>query len=505
MVNRVKIGWGRRMISLDEPFSLAGQRYMRLSEGIHDLQYVTAMVIDGGEGNDCVAFLSCDATTLNNGVIAGVTELVREKHPEFPENGVIMNATHSHSNCVLSNTPEKTPDGKPIYSGQKFREFFIKMGAEAVCEAYEKREEGGIAYGYGFAVVGHSRRVVYLEDRSSNDVTQDAPDGFGKMYGNTARDTFSHYEAGADHFLNVMFTFNGEEKLTGIVMNVPCPAQVSSHFTKVSSDYWNEVREMVKQDYGEDVYVLTHCAPSGDTDARMLHYTEAQARRIALKYNLPYDPKNALRGTQDAYNRVMGVRYCCAEQIMAGVNEVYGWAKKDIQTHFPVRHVCKTIPVSRRIITDEERDYCVNRIEALQQAIPDPTTVSDEEYRFAASKFKSISARNNRVIERYEEQKINKTIDTMIHVVQIGDIAMATTRFELYQDFMHRLQARSPFIQTFVIELAGDEYGSYLATKRGAYNKGYSASMFCNQVSPEGGQEWVEETLKVLKEFKEEA
>jgi len=504
MYNHVKIGWGRRMISLDEPFSLAGQRYMRLSEGIHDNQYLTAMVIDGGEGNDCVAFLSCDATTLNNGVIEGVSKLVHEKHPEFPLNGVVMNATHSHSNCVLSNTAEKTPDGKTIYPGQKFREFFIQMGAEAVCEAYENRREGGIAYGFGFAVVGHSRRVVYLEDRYSGDVTQDVPDGFGKMYGNTSKDTFSHYEAGADHSTNLMFTFDSEEKLTGIVINIPCPAQTSSHFKKVSSDYWNEVREQVKKEYGEDVYVLTQCAAAGDTDPRMLHYKDAQARRLALKYNLPYDPKEKSRDSQDYYNSVMGIRYDIGERVIAAVKEVYEWAKKDIQTHFPVRHVCKTIPVSRRIITDEELEYCVNRIEALKAAVPDPETVSDEEYRFAKSKMTSISARNNRVIERYEEQKTKKTIDTTIHVVQIGEIAMATTRFELYQDFMHRLQARSPFIQTFVIELAGDEYGSYLATKRGAYNKGYSASMFCNQVSPEGGQEWVEETLKVLKKLKEE-
>ena len=90
------------------------------------------------------------------------------------------------------------------------------------------------------------------------------------------------------------------------------------------------------------------------------------------------------------------------------------------------------------------------------------------------------------------------------HVVQIGDVAFATTRFELYQDFMHRLQARSPFIQTFVVQLAGEEGCNYLATKRAADARGYSASMFCNMVSADGGQQWVESTLKVLNEFKNE-
>jgi len=67
---------------------------------------------------------------------------------------------------------------------------------------------------------------------------------------------------------------------------------------------------------------------------------------------------------------------------------------------------------------------------------------------------------------------------------------------------MHRIQARSPFEQTFVVQLAGqpgNEGGSYLCTERGAWGRGYSASMFCNLVSPQGGQELVEETVKILK------
>ena len=51
--------------------------------------------------------------------------------------------------------------------------------------------------------------------------------------------------------------------------------------------------------------------------------------------------------------------------------------------------------------------------------------------------------------------------------------------------------------------LAGDEGGSYLPTQRGVEDKGYSASIFCNQVSYEGGQQLVEHTLGLLNEMKE--
>ena len=87
-------------------------------------------------------------------------------------------------------------------------------------------------------------------------------------------------------------------------------------------------------------------------------------------------------------------------------------------------------------------------------------------------------------------------------MTKVGEIAFASNPFELYQDYMHRIQARSPFVQTFITQLAGR--GKYLPTKRGEFNKGYSASIFCNFVGSEGGQELVEYTLDVLGRLTEE-
>ena len=74
---------------------------------------------------------------------------------------------------------------------------------------------------------------------------------------------------------------------------------------------------------------------------------------------------------------------------------------------------------------------------------------------------------------------------------------------ELFIDYMHRIQGRSPFEQTFIVQLTGDPHvaGSYLATERAVANKGYSASPYSMQVSPKGGQELVDETVKILKEL----
>jgi len=497
-MSQLKIGWAKRELSTLEPVSIPGQMYMRISEGVHDPIYTTALCVDGGENQDKVIFCTCDIVVLRGGVIELTREKVSKMRPEIPVDAIIMGATHTHAGACVTDTPEKSPDGKEIYPGAKYREFFTDQCAAAICEAWDTRAEGGMSYGYGYAVVGHSRRSLYLVDQAVAKEDLTTPNGYAVMYGNTRKDDFASYEAGADHFLNLMFTFDKNQKLTGIVANVPCPSQLSEHFTKLSADFWNEVRQLIAKEYGEDVYILPQCAPAGDLSPRVLHYKEAQARRMELKYGLAYDPK----GKMGNYNKVMGERYDIAERIMEGIRDVYSWAKKDIQTGVPVRHVRKDLLLSRRMITEEEKIRCEENIERLKERIPSPETVTPEEYRVAVSRYNSTKGRNQRAIERFETQNENPTFETAIHAVQIGDIAFATNRFELYMDFMHRMQARSPFIQTFCIQLAGVEGGSYLSTERASDNKGYGASLFCNQVGYQGGQELVEATLDALNELK---
>ena len=87
----------------------------------------------------------------------------------------------------------------------------------------------------------------------------------------------------------------------------------------------------------------------------------------------------------------------------------------------------------------------------------------------------------------------------------IDDIAFVTSPFELYMDFMHRIQARSPFMQTFNVQLADNDWEpdcGYLATQRGVDGGGYSSSRYCNAVSPDGGQQLVEATLATLRKLK---
>lgn len=502
-MDTVKIGWGRREITTYEPVSIAGLGYIRVSRGVLDPLFVTALCVDGGEGMDQVIFLSTDVATVYHNTQQPIRDAVAALDASVPVDRIICNATHTHTAPTLGDTPEKTADGRAIYPGSKYRAFFVQMCAEAVVEAWQGRKPGGMGYGYGFAVAAHSRRSVFDESRAEKMPRKlDTPTGYAEMYGSPKDPLFRHFEAGADAFLNVMFTFDEAGKLTGIVPNVPCPSQNSEVLEHLSADYWHDVRVLVKQEFGPDVFVLPQCAAAGDLAPRMLMYMGPQERRMRLKYGLGYDRSKTGKATDDQLRRVMGERRDIAQRIMEGIKDVYSWAKKDIQTQVPVRHHWEIMRLDRRQITDEEKAWCEENLRILDAQIPDPAAMTPEEYNRAMGIWDFAQWRNESALERYAEGRKDPTLPMRAHVVQIGEIAFCTIRFELYQDFMHRLQARSPFIQTFVIQLCGDEGGNYLATRRAVAAKGYSATMFCNRVSADGGQQWVENCLQILQGMK---
>lgn len=81
--------------------------------------------------------------------------------------------------------------------------------------------------------------------------------------------------------------------------------------------------------------------------------------------------------------------------------------------------------------------------------------------------------------------------------MRLGDVAIATNEFELYTDYGVQMKARSPAIQTFVIQLAGP--GTYLPTECAAKHGGYGAVIQSSQIGPEGGQTLVERTVESLR------
>ena len=264
----------------------------------------------------------------------------------------------------------------------------------------------------------------------------------------------------------------------------------------LTADYWNDVRILLRKKYG-DIGILPQCAPAGDLSPHIMHYRAAEDRRYKLKFG---PAEEQFRGQ---YNRKD-----IAEKIRAAFDDVLAWAVKDIRTSVKLRNHLETLQLERRMPKPNE---CENERIALKELEETPfqTTGTDEEQLHFNS---VLSARRNRsrdFLERSEKAMKGGKYLCDLHVAAIDDIAFVTSPFELYSDFMHRIIGRSPFIQTFNIQLAdneSDEEGSsYLATERGVEGGGYSSSRYCNVVSPKGGQQLVDATVKRLESMYEES
>lgn len=507
IVGVIRIGWSSRDVSTDKALNMPGQFYMRIAKGSLDPLTVTCLALESG--GEVALLVSGDFIDCRCHLLDEVRQLVSREKEEIPVEKILMNATHTHTGAShlngigsISITPgEAFPmDGIHIDSAEEYRHELARKIADCVIEAYENRAVGGFAYGYGFAVVGFQRRVAYFDDLSLrpnalNNSTHGV-NGKVKMYGNTADDQFSHYEAGADPFVNLLFTFDENDTLTGAIINVPCPSQCSEKEEYYSADYWHQIRERIRAKYG-NIFILSQCAAAGDMAPRQLHYKEAKSRRYRLKYG----EVDTLAANKERFIDRLEI----AERVGEAFDEVYSWAKNEIIRSAPLCHRVLNLSLPRRPIAQADYEQAKK---GLEEALRTPfLTEGTPEERFQEnSKMMSIRGRYRKIIHKYEEYEADPFLPMEAHVITLGPVAFASNQFELFQDFQHRLQARSPFIQTFVIQLAAQperDNGSYLPTERAVEGRGFGASMYDNLVTPEAGQIIVNETISALLEMKE--
>ncbi len=496
----IKIGWSTRDVSTNEPVGITGQFHQRISKGCIDAITVTALVV---EREDTAIILSGDFVCISDGLLAEVKESVKAKKAEIPTDNIIFSATHTHTSPRYMRHLgfDNVPDSREIYPPEKYRAFLVDQVSDAIIEAYSTRSEGSFAYGYGTASVGVSRRSTYIDDfgaRENSKKTSLAPNGHAMMYGITCDDMFAGYEGSTDSSVYFMFTFDKNEKLTGAVINVPCPSQCGEHESYLSADYWTFARKLIREKYG-NIHILPQCAAAGDLSPHILHAQDAQMRKFRLKYADDLEAKEIADSSywpHEYYNKMD-----LGERVFHAFEETYPWASKEKIYDAPVIVKNAILPLDAWKITDEQYESAK---EEYAEYFAEGFVKTDDE---AADYFKntvqtSILGRYRRVIDRYESgaDKVN----TLIHVVRIGDIAFASNPFELYIDYQHRIQGRSPFVQTFIVQLAAQEMPrawGYLCTERAKANMGYSAIMYSCTVSPEGGRQLVDSTVDILKKL----
>ncbi len=442
----LKIGWATRSITPDLPVMLLGQMNVRVSQGVENPVSVTALALEGN--GQTVIFVACDLVHISTELLAETRARLNVLQPEFDASSLILTATHTHTSLVYTEGIYTLPEGSGAMTPDACQALIADQAAAAASAAWESRKPGAAARGYGHAVVGHNRRASYL-------------DGTARMYGATATPNFSHIEGYEDHSLHLLFLFDDQHQLSGMVVNLACPSQETENDMTISADFWHEVRQEVLRCFGDGIFVLPLCAPAGDQSPHLLLLNKVE-EYMRLQRGLTR-------------------RQEIARRIVRAIEDVFAVVKDSAVSDLPLTHHVEMLELPGRIITQADYDYA----QAELQTVLD----QDPQISWAQRRLRTMLA-------EFEAGGVKPPFPIELHVIRIGEVAIATNPFELYLDYAMRIQARSLASQTFLVQIANGT-GGYLPSQK-AVAKHYGGLAADNRVGPEGGQLLVERTLEII-------
>ncbi|MCO6459449.1 MAG: hypothetical protein J5I93_29405 [Pirellulaceae bacterium] len=442
-------------ITPDEPVALDGQRHVRISKHPATRIYASVLALESRDGErvlDQAIMVSCDLVAIRAGILAKVREKLAERVPGFDLQKLFLSATHTHTAPVTTAGKYALPESGILPPGE-YAEWLTSRVADGVAEAWGARGPGKVAWGQSQAVIAQNRRPYYA-------------DGTAVMYGNPNSPAFRGIESYEDHNVDVLFFWDATDALIATAINVPCPAQEVGGSSAIHADFWDPTRRILREKHGQQLHVLAWTGASGDVTSRLAYGGAADER---------------MRKLRGGVSRLDAL----ARRIAAAWDEALEGARNDIRTDVVLEHRVREIDLPYRQVTPAERDAAI--AEAVRYR-DDPRQRWNHGW-------------NQRVVDRYEAQQAGRQAPYLmeLHALRLGDVAIATNDFELYTDYGVQIKARSPGIQTFVIQLAGP--GTYLPTARAAAHGGYGAVIQSSQIGPDGGQVLVQRTVEALGEM----
>lgn len=477
---QLRIGWASADITPDEPVEISGQFHVRVSEGVMDP--VTATVLAMSAGDEAAVLVSCDLVAIPDSLLQAVRTWVAAAVPQLDPMCICLNATHTHTAPEMRAQGDVRLFGGGIASVGTCVELptmgaaaYVAMAAErigqAVQAAWQGLQPGAIGYGLGYAVVGRNRRVTNFSGES-------------RMYGDTSAADFSHIEGYEDHAVNLLATWDAGGELTGVVVNVACTSQVTETIFQISADFWHETRVELRRRLGEGLFVLPQCSAAGDQSPHVMFDKAAEERMMRLA---------GRSGRQEIAVRI-------ADAVTAALPLI----EKEPMAAPVLQHRVETVELSRRKLSEDdvreataEADEARAQYETLRADLEaHPEQRDQPRWYVRITECYRRMKWSEGVGARRELERAQPRLPIEVHVVRIGDIVFATNPFEYYLDFGVQIKARSPAVQTFVVQLAGG--GTYVPTERATAGRSYGAVPASTPVGPKGGRELVEWTVAAI-------
>ena len=491
-MSTLKIGWAEVDITPPKKTALAGQFAERISQYVEKPITITAMAIDSGD--DQAIMCSLDLVMFRTPAIQEVRRLLAGNTLGIDPQKVIFSVIHTHTGPEVANSREPAavvsgfrtlmepyiPKGKKYVESAPVNddpdlmdtgEYFgllVDWCVEAITKAWNDRKPSSFSNAFGRAAVGMCRRAVYS-------------DGSAQMWGNTDTAVFEQLEGGNDSGIELLFVYGEDQKVTGIVANLACPAQCVQHRLFVSPDFWGEVKVLLRQYFGQELFVLCQCSAAGDqcpVDLVRWVEPESDVNDPNLKRTDPLKRKADPSMFDLAGMRKVGKRI--AREIIDVYEEGLDAPQTDVEFH----HLVQNYPLPLRRVTLEDAERARQAIRDYMKDVEGDVDFND------AAKLQIHMG----ILRRLKQQEQMNVFETEVHILRMGTVAFATNPFELFLDFGNQIKARSKAEQTFLVQLANGSAG-YLPTEKAEKGGHYSAFVSSGNVGHVGGEMLVRQTL----------
>ena len=488
----LKIGWSEVSITPDKKVALAGQFAERISQYVEKPITITAMAIDSGD--DHAIMCSVDLLLMNKSAVNEIRKRLADMDLGIDPFKVMFSAIHTHTAPIVSNvrTAASTSSFRSLIepyipAGKKYvesapvnddpdvmppYEYFDKLvewSVEAVVKAWNDRKPGSFTNAFGRATVGMCRRAVFS-------------DGSAQMWGDTYQAVFQELEGGNDSGMELMYVYGENKQLTGIIINVCCPAQCVQHRHFVSPDFWGEVRVLLRQHFGEDLHILCQCSSAGDQcPVDLIRWVDPES-----DLNDPNLSRNGVpkRKADPSMFDLAGMRKA-GKRIAREVIDVYEEGLDEPQVDVEFKHIAKIYPLPLRRVTLKDAE---NARRAIRDYMRDKE--GDLNYNDTAALQIHLGTLNRLALQ--DEKDIH---DTEVHIIRMGSVVFATNAFELFLDYGNQIKARSKAEQTFLVQLTNG-WDGYLPTAKAERGGHYSAFVSSGTVGHAGGEQLVRQTLQ---------
>ncbi len=425
-------------VTPQKPMFLHGYPHVeRISEGIHDPLYASALIIDNGEMQ--IGFCAVDVVFISREIAAKVRKRVY-KQTGIPEQNLMISASHTHSGPVIFS--DIFYDPVVLKADPEYISYLVDKLVQVYIEAFHNKKECKIA--------------LTIADGS----------GVG---GNRRSKTDA-----VDPEVPVIVLKDIKTDKIFAISTVYCmhPTILHEDSKLYSADFPGFTREYIKKELGEDGISLYHTGPSGNQSPR--HFVKS-----------------------NTFDEAQRLGFMLGERIVKSVRQLDDTHFKDWVT-LSVQHSSVMLPQKKFISIEaaEKKEILVrNKLKQMREigALSSEIRTIECDW-FGAEENKQLAemAVNGKLEKVYQS-----VLPAEINIIGIDSNYFVFLPGEMFVEYSLIIKSNWPE-KIFVVSLSNGVLAGYLVTEEAEQEGGYEAS---NSIFPaKAGQIMVKEVLRMLKD-----